>query len=736
MCAESFPDILSGKGFRRIGAVEFQLSIQLWWHPLHHVQLLLIPLAACALVRGDTTYYLQTRRGDDESWVRDIEGFAQYLETHFANDLRISFSYWRDLPQALAAREAKRHLLDAEITSPVPGVETIVETIAALQRQLECARHADATMNRMMQMSATPNDLLGRYLQRQARQSDAPLRRLEADLHRQQQRHQLSQQLQREYLRKGSGAVFTFSVASNLHLARMGGAIAAANHAAAVEFADAVDAIVAELQNYHRHQITQKLNGGRLKIQVEKAAQPALNWIELWCGGALSPQQLHRLTASVPAAAPLVAAADEHIAVTPNEAIKVDGSVRAHPQHLAAHIVRSMVSRIDVANPNTDAVDVAEAKLMLNLGITSNGEAAVFALKTLGHMLVSGTTGSGKSIFLRTLCEEAARHAKLNLLVLDPRNQAGGALLPEDRPTILRHYQRFGMQTADAAAMDMRYFAPGSAFTPPLPAALATLADGRTIVSFKHLDETQRCNTAADILNAVFEKYARDESEQPRLLIVIDEAQLFLPRLVSRDAASAAARCEQVLDRIGREARKHGLQLCCSSQSIKSFSHGLAVLRQMAASKFFFRNSDLELQSAAEVLPDPKVLVNLRTGEMILHNAAIGTVRINVRPPKSRVGDVDDQTLKTLLTPEQTALRQLSPEAAALLGVIEAHAAESQAPMNMSALATRAKISSRRKLHALIDELEQAQRISTHALPERGKPRVVQLLLKHKALSE
>lgn len=723
MFDDSYPDILGAKGFRRIGQLDFQLTMQLWWHPDHHIQLLIIPLGEHAMIRGDSVYYLQARRGDDDTWVRDIEGLHQYLETHFANDLRLSFSFIRDLPDALAEREAKRHLGVGEAQQPIPTAEAI----AVLQQQLESTRRSDATMARMMSLSASPNDLLGQHVQRQSRHADGRLRRQESDLKERQQRRQLFQQFAREYARKGSGAVLTFSVASNLHVTRINAVAGDDGDTKTRDVNAAIDAIIAELNDYDRFQIRQKLNGGRLKIQVAKAIEPAMSWIELWAGGALSPQQLHQVASRVPAAAPLVAAADDHIAVTPDEPIKVDGTVREHPQHLAAHITRSMLSRIDIATPNADTIDAAEGKLLLRLGTTAAGEAALLPLKTLGHMLVSGTTGSGKSIFVRTFCEEVVKHPSVHLLILDPRNQFGGAMMAETRPAILRHYERFGMQPGDARGMDVRYFAPGSGFTPMLPEPLSKLAEGRTVVSFKHVDETERCNTAADILNAAFQRYSRNESDQPRLLIVTDEAQLFFTRRVNREAAPAAARCEQAFDRIGREGRKHGVQLCLCSQTVKSFGHNLAVLRQMAGTKLLFRNSDLELGYAADMLPDPRALVHLPTGTAMLHNAATGVMTINIRPPLSFVGDVDDQELKTLLTPTQTAGRTLSNEAAALLKVIEAHATGSDAPINVGSLAVLANITSRRRLHALLDELERVAFIRTRRLPERGMPRIIEL---------
>ena len=39
-------------------------------------------------------------------------------------------------------------------------------------------------------------------------------------------------------------------------------------------FGDALQAVVKELTDLHRYQVTQKLGGGRLNIQVEEAADP------------------------------------------------------------------------------------------------------------------------------------------------------------------------------------------------------------------------------------------------------------------------------------------------------------------------------------------------------------------------------------------------------------------------------------------------------------------------------
>jgi len=727
MSDASYRDILVAKGFTRIGQIDFRFTIELWWQPQRHIQLLTVPLGDVVMVKGDATYYLQARQGDDATWLRDIEAFHNYLESHF-RELRLSFSFFRDLPEHLAGREARRLMDGTEDQSTAPTADTI----ATLQRQLETLQQQNGSLSQMLQLSGARNDLLSQHVQRQARQPDAPARKLADELRSQRQRFEVLNQLQREFERKGSAAVLTFSIHSNLHIAGVSAPVAVTGDedaATVMDFAGVVDAVVGELSDYDRYHIRQKLNGGRLKVQVARSTEPALSWIELWGGGTLSPRQLAAIAERIPAAATLAEAAANHTVVTADEAITIDGCVRQHSQHLAAHVVRSALSRVDASKADSAPLDGSEAGLLLNLGLTADGQKAIVPLKSLGHIMISGTTGSGKTILARVVAEEIAQHASINLLVIDPRGQFTGCLLPEDRPAMLQHYERFGMKAADARRIDAQYLAPGSGLTPPLPKNLTTLTKGRWIACLKHLDDQQRCETAADLLNAAFEQYVTRESDRPRMVILIDEAQVLTVKRVSREATGAAGRCEQALDRIAREGRKHGIALCLVSQTMKSFGYGLAVLRQMAATKVFFRNSDLELDYAADLLPDPRALVQLPTGSALLHNAALGVVPIRVRPPKSFTGEVPESRLKSLLQSSTArAAKPLCPDASDLLQVITRHYTTAGGPLNLSDLAQLAQMSSRRKLHALVDVLEQSGRIRTMRLPERGKPRVIAML--------
>jgi DNA helicase HerA-like ATPase len=345
------------------------------------------------------------------------------------------------------------------------------------------------------------------------------------------------------------------------------------------------------------------------------------------------------------------------------------------------------------------------------------------------HLYISGTTGGGKSFLARVLVEEAARHKSLNVLVLDPRNQSIGILVPEDRPKILEQYEQFRMKSENARGFKFIYFAPGLSYASPLPPDLSTLAAGRSIVSFKGLDDEKRCALAGNILDAAFEACNAQESESPRLLIVVDEAQLFTRRRLDESAKQTAAKVERALDRIAREGRKFGIVLALVSQTMKDFAYELASIRQMTTAKIFLRNSDREIEYADDIIGDGRLLVQLPTGTALVHNANWGVVRIRVRPPYSKVFELGDAEIRRLVGKDKDAAKTLTTAAQSLFAIINEHGSSPGQPLNMSRASELAGINSKRRFLDLIGELEQAGVIRTKKLIERGRPRVIELVM-------
>jgi hypothetical protein len=718
--AAPYADILRQEGFQLIGRLDYRLHLTAWWNPApdKRLQVLVVDIGIAAIIKGEKSYYLKSVSSDGETWARDIGSLHDYFEDHFP-ELRISFSHFRDVPPALARAEVQRRLTIEAPTQPLPTVEQIGE----LQRKLQlkqCGIRSDETLLSLSNLAA---DLLTGYAHQQTRTNKSEIKELENQLKHQQERLSLFRHLQREYERKGSAAAYTFSISSNLQVAEN------PSH-----FRDALRSAVKELMDQDRYSVKQKLQGGRLNIQVAEAEEPLISWIEQWLGGALSPMQLQRLS---PVFDILRDAATERLVVTPDEPIVVDGHVRHAEKHLAARFVSTVLSRLDKTDGHgqraaLDPETISSEAMPLRVGLRVDeagrpiGPVAL-PLTQIVHSYISGTTGSGKSYLARAIVEEASRFKELNILILDPRNQFVGLLVPEDRPQIIQQYADFEMNTGEARGFAFNYFAPGLPFTVPIPEKLSSLAAGRSIVSFKGMDDQHRCSLASRILDAVFEEISAQESERPRLLILVDEAQLLTRKRVNESAKTAAAESERALDRIAREARKYGGMLVLISQSIRDFSYELAALRQMTNTKVFLRNSDREIEYASDIIGDGRVLVQLPTGVGIIHNANWGTHRIRVRPPYSKVYELREAEIRQLCGNQVDRVHGVTAEAERFLGAIKEHYSRTNWFLNSSQAADLVGITSKRRLQELIGELEQAGAIHTCQLPERGRPRVIEL---------
>jgi S-DNA-T family DNA segregation ATPase FtsK/SpoIIIE len=73
---------------------------------------------------------------------------------------------------------------------------------------------------------------------------------------------------------------------------------------------------------------------------------------------------------------------------------------------------------------NSERFTVAEEKLVIALGKTANGEPFVFNLAKMPHLLIAGTTGSGKSVCINTLLMSIlyrARPEEVKFILIDPK---------------------------------------------------------------------------------------------------------------------------------------------------------------------------------------------------------------------------------------------------------------------------------------------------------------------------
>ena len=127
----------------------------------------------------------------------------------------------------------------------------------------------------------------------------------------------------------------------------------------------------------------------------------------------------------------------------------------------------------------------------------------------------------------------------------------------------------------------------------------------------------------AKTLEALFDACGDSQSDRPRLLIVVEEAQTFMKKGVGAESRNAAARAELAIDRIAREGRKYGINLLMLSQTIRDFSHNIASVRQNIATRIFMMNREKDVEDAAEFLGDKAAVMHLKAGEAYVCNPAL-----------------------------------------------------------------------------------------------------------------
>lgn len=243
----------------------------------------------------------------------------------------------------------------------------------------------------------------------------------------------------------------------------------------------------------------------------------------------------------------------------------------------------------------------------------------------------------------------------------------------------------------------------------------------------------ERCKKFCEILDAVFESYTDEESEKIELLIVIEEAQRFTKKRVDEKAKKLGERAENTLDKIAREIRKYGGCVIILSQTIRDFSYDSASIRQNTNTKFFMHNSDREVDYAANYIGNGKEIIKLTPGTVIVYDASYGAVKVKVRPPLSKVWELNANDTARIVSSEEKSSRILSADASKLLESIRDAYAESGRGLNLTEASECSGITSKRALQTLLDELERSRFIRTRKLAQRGQPRIIELISSERA---
>jgi len=709
-------DILVADGFRRIGSLDCDLHMELWWHAEHRLEVAVVEAAETVLIRGTKPYRLVSRGEETEILARDLAAFDEAV-TLLLGEVHLTFSSFPFVTTTLARRriaEKKFRSAGNDETS-----DDLKARLEELGNQIAAGQTDVDRDDNLLRLDQGRSPLLQRCVKDRLAQSRRRLDQLHSERQSLVERVEDLARLEKEYLQKGTATCLLFSSCSAIQVARTPG-----------EFTDALAAVVKELQDRNSFQIRQKFQGGQLRIYVEEVDAPGVSLLTRWAGGALCPRQLSRLGSEF---APLREAVERQLMVFPRKDILLGGSAQDEKKLVAPRIIRNFLRRLEcVPQASRQASVVSPASAMpawVGCVVGSDGKKAgpwEFPLDGAVHTLISGRTGSGKSFQGRVLVEAASGCENLAIVILDPSAQWAGLLMPEDRPEILRLYGEFGLEPSQARSFDFSYHGVGRRLGRPLPDDLRLLAQGRHIVSFKGQDDAARCELFARILDALFDACASGESPRLRLLIVVEEAHRFIRKGVVQEAHEAAQKAELSLNRVAREGRKYGLGLTCLCQSSGDFSHAMATVRENVATHVFLGNGGKEAEYAAQFLGHGDDVTSLRTGEAFVSNAEWGVVRISVRPPLSKVLEPIEEEIRALVgdarSQDQLAL---SRQAQSVLAAAWDRCRGTGQPVRLSSVVELLGITSRRRVDQIVAELETAGVARFERLPEQGRPLVM-----------
>jgi uncharacterized membrane protein/DNA polymerase III delta prime subunit len=197
--------------------------------------------------------------------------------------------------------------------------------------------------------------------------------------------------------------------------------------------------------------------------------------------------------------------------------------------------------------------------------LAETGTRAWIYLKNLmTHVMIAGTTGSGKTISAMVLAEEALLHGK-SVIVFDPTAQWTGFLRRCREIDMLKNYKLFGMSEKDARAFKGKIKVVENPLQKVnLKEIILSKEPQIVIFVLTRLDPKDIDVFVANTINEVF-KARLPESRELRCLIVYDEVHRLLPKF------GGAGKGFLALERGVREFRKWGIGLVLISQVLSDF---------------------------------------------------------------------------------------------------------------------------------------------------------------------
>lgn len=223
------------------------------------------------------------------------------------------------------------------------------------------------------------------------------------------------------------------------------------------------------------------------------------------------------------------------------KALKAKGAVRILAPIPGTDLVGVEVEAMDRKKALLTDKDLVAGTLSIPVGVEANGAVVKMPLNEMPHLLVAGTTGSGKSVFLHSTITALTKQMtpeEMQLVLIDPKRVELAAFktLPHLRTRLIYEYATASKTLQElVAVMESRY-------------------------------ESLEQSGKRDI--AEYNASKRKESNKlPYIVVVIDEfADLILQSRMGKKGVSKGGDMEMMIVRLAQMARAVGIHLIIATQ--------------------------------------------------------------------------------------------------------------------------------------------------------------------------
>jgi hypothetical protein len=632
-------DAMLREGCHQVAEVAWQFPVKIFWHKGERIQVSVID-SNPYLLKASKSYRLKSITPEGQQFSRDLPSLQDYLESHFP-EMHISVSTFRDKTPSMIFRELGVKGLDSD------AAKRLADT-----QELRNLAGDDRMINELL---ADEIEQLKKGVEEQA----------------------TIKKLAREYDKKAVSVAYVFSYSSNLQATRR------------ENFTDTLLSVIREVRNYHRYEVMQKLQGGKLQIYVEEVTHPDLAFQIEWAGGVLNPKQLEKLG---PEFDELRKKVEEYLTVFPTS--DIEGA--EEKKLFGAKAIQNFLSRVKRVEQTPDIPNLPREGGWIGNVIQGDKTTSVPLLLPFKprHIYVSGSTQYGKTYLARVLAENALIEG-INVLILDPTRQWCGLGLPN------REFKRF-----DELGIDRKH-ARG------FPIELSDGLEGCNVVSMKGMTESERLKAAKTALQKVYDSMDR-ETDDVKLMVFLEEAHLFLDDEVSNLAMG-----------IGREKAKYGVVLVPITQSLTDFRMKFKIIRELVTVRGFLRATDraeheyIERYVSKEAV---EVIKNLKQGEAVIHSPDFPWTKFYVRPPFSSVREPSDEEIQEIRRCKMETQTGLSEKEEQALRIIKDYHKFNDGAILASAIASKMKLSGRSRTNIFNSLVKKRLIRKVRIKLERGRP--------------